>query len=172
MLGEKCLHHSARYAVNMGQTRQPRFNSGNYEFPTATMRHGIAVLTIAVLAVSMCAQTASSDQSADLKPNKSTTVTISGYIRDMACLMKFNEALKPTNDCALMCARAGSPLVIVTKKGTIYVPMSAEIPDTSQREKLMPFVGSYVEITGEMFQRSGIKAIVIVQIKKHDDTGS
>jgi len=130
-----------------------------------TTRSIVGFLTIAVLTVSMSAQTASPDQSADLKPNKSTTVTISGYVRDMACLMKFNEALKPTNDCALMCARAGSPLVIVTKKGIIYVPMSAEIPDTSQREKLMPFVGDYVEITGEMFQRSGIKAIVINQIK-------
>jgi hypothetical protein len=116
------------------------------------------------------AQLASSDQSADLKPSKSTPVNISGYVRDMACLMKFSEALKPTNDCALMCARAGSPLVIVTTKGVIYVPISAEIPDTSQRENLMPFVGSYVEIK-EMFQRSGIKTIVIAEIKKADDAG-
>jgi hypothetical protein len=137
---------------------------------TRRVRSIVGVLTIGILTVSLCAQTTSPDQSANLKPNKSTTVTISGYVRDMACLMKFNEALKPINDCALMCARAGSPLVIVTKKGIIYVPMSAAIPDTSQREKLMPFVGSYVEITGEMFQRSGIKAIVIEQIKKADDT--
>jgi hypothetical protein len=171
MLGEKCLHDSTRDAVSMSRTREPSFNTGNHEFPIATMRPGIAALTIAVLAVSMCAQTASSDQSADLKPTKSTPVNISGYVRDMACLMKFSEALRPTNDCALMCARAGSPLVIVTKKGVIYVPMSAEIPDTSQREKLMPFVGSYVEIAGEMFQRSGLRTIVIAQIKKADDTG-
>lgn len=50
--------------------------------------------------------------------------------------------------------------------------MSATIPDTSEREKLMPFVGSYVEIAGEMYQRSGIKAIVIEQIKKADHTQS
>ena len=36
----------------------------------------------------------------------------------------------------------------------------------------MPFVGIYVEIIGEMFQRSDIKAIVIKQIKKADDTES
>jgi hypothetical protein len=160
-----------RHAVSMRQTRQQRSNTGNYGFPTAMMRPGIAALTIAVLAVSMFAQSVSSDQSADLKTSKSTPVNISGYVRDMACLMKFSEALKPTNDCALMCARAASPLVIVTKKGVIYVPMSAEIPDTSQREKLMPFVGSYVEIKGEMFQRSGIKTIVSAQIKKADDMG-
>jgi hypothetical protein len=139
---------------------------------TTRVRPIVGILTIAILTVSLSAQTASQDQSVDLKPNKSTTVTISGYVRDMACLMKFNEALKPTNDCALMCARAGSPLVIVTKKGIIYIPMSAAIPDTSQREKLMPFVGSYVEIKGEMFQRSGIKAIVIEQIKKAYDPES
>jgi hypothetical protein len=57
------------------------------------------------------------------------------------------------------------------EKKVIYVPISAEIPDTSQREKLLPLVGSYVEITGEMFQRSGLRTIVIAQIKRADDTG-
>jgi hypothetical protein len=128
------------------------------------------MLAIFIRVISMNAQTASQDQSADLKPNKSVKLTVRGYVRDIACLMKFNEALKPTNDCALMCARAGSPLVIVSKDGTIYTPISESIPDTSQREKLMPFVGSYVEATGEMYERSGIKAIVIEQIKKADDT--
>jgi hypothetical protein len=170
MPGEECLHHSAPCGEYETDTQQ-RFNTGNYGFATAMRRPDITELTIALLAVSMCAQSASSDQSADLKPNKSTLANISGYVRDMACLMRFGEALKLTNDCALMCARAGSPLVIVTKKGVIYVPLSAEIPDTSQREKLMPFVGSYVEIKGEMFQRSGIKTIVIAQITKADDTG-
>jgi hypothetical protein len=83
--------------------------------------------------------------------------------------MKFNEALKPTNDCALMCARAGSPLVIVTSKNVIYTPISASLPDESQRESLMPFVGQYVEVTGDMYERSGMKAIVIKHIQKADD---
>lgn len=135
-------------------------------------RRVFGFLTFVMFAVTLWAQTTSQDQSGNLKPSIGTTVTISGYLRDLACLMKFDEALKPTNDCALMCARAGSPLIIVTNKGIIYVPISAEIPDTSQRERLMPFVGHYVEITGEKFQRSGIKAIVINQIKNADDTRS
>jgi hypothetical protein len=130
----------------------------------------IGILTLGVLWVSAYGQATSQDQGADLKPNQSVKLTFQGYVRDLACLMKFNEALKPTNDCALMCARAGSPLVIVTKEGTIYTPISDSIPDTSEREKLMPLVGSYVEVTGEMYQRSGIKAVVIRQIKKAEDT--
>jgi hypothetical protein len=112
------------------------------------------------------------EEGSDLKPSESVKLTFHGYVRDLACLMKFNEALKPTNDCALMCARSGSPLVIVTKEGVIYTPISASIPDTSEREKLLPLVGSYVEVTGEMYQRSGIKAIVIQQIKKVDEAKS
>jgi hypothetical protein len=130
------------------------------------------ILALSILLASAQGQTTAQDQGADLKPNQSVKLTFQGYVRDLACLMKFNEALKPTNDCALMCARAGSPLVIVTKDGTIYTPISNTLPDTSEREKLMPFVGSYVEITGEMYQRSGIKAIVIQQIKKTDDAKS
>jgi hypothetical protein len=83
--------------------------------------------------------------------------------------MKFNEALKPTNDCASMCARAGSPLIIITKKNVIYTPISNSIPDISQRERLMPFVGNYVEVTGDMYERSGMNAIVIEKIDKADD---
>jgi len=130
------------------------------------------LLTIAVLTASLSAQEASQDTSTDLKPNQGTRVTVRGYIRDIACMMKYNGALKPTNDCATMCARAGSPLVVVTKIGAIYIPISGSIPDTSEREKLMPFVGRYVQVAGDVFQRSGIKAIVIERITPADDVGS
>ena len=130
----------------------------------------IAILALSILGGPLYSQTTSQDKAADLKPNQGAKVRFRGYVRDLACLVKFNEALKPTNDCAAMCARAGSPLVIITKKGIIYFPISEAIPDTSQREKLMPFVGSYVEINGETFQRSGINAIVIEQVKKVHDT--
>ena len=50
---------------------------------TTTVRPIVGVLTIAILTLSLSGQTASQDQSANLKPNKSTTVTIIGYVRDM-----------------------------------------------------------------------------------------
>jgi hypothetical protein len=139
---------------------------------TTCSRPIIAIVAITILTLSLGAQTSTQDQNVDLKPSKGTKLTVHGYVRDIACLMKYNEALKPTNDCAVMCARVGSPLVIVTAKGTIYTPISDSIPDTSMREKLMPFVGTYVEIKGEVYQRAGIKAIVIAQIKRADDTKS
>ena len=131
-------------------------------------REILAGITLATTLTMTATQTAA--QSSDLKPNTSEKMVLRGYVRDLACLMKFNEALKPANDCAIMCARAGSPLVVITEKGDIYTPISESIPDTSQREKLMPFVGSYVEVSGDVYKRAGMSAIVIRKITKIEDS--
>jgi hypothetical protein len=131
-------------------------------------REILAGITLATILTMMATQTAA--QSSDLKPNTSEKMVLRGYVRDLACLMKFNEALKPTNDCAIMCARAGSPLVVITEKGDIYTPISESIPDTSEREKLMPFVGSYVEVSGDVYKRAGMSAIVIRKITKIENS--
>ena len=43
------------------------------------------------------------------------------------------------------------------------------MPDTDQREKLMPFVGKYVRTTGTVFERKGTHAIVVSDIKEMKD---
>ena len=45
-------------------------------------------------------------------------------------------------------------------------PISAKMPDTDQRQKLMPFVGKYVRASGIVFERTGTHAIVITEIKE------
>jgi len=40
------------------------------------------------------------------------------------------------------------------------------MPDSDQREKMMPFVGKYVQATGPVFTRNGTHAIAITQIKE------
>jgi hypothetical protein len=67
-------------------------------------------------------------------------------------------------ECVLGCVRAGSPLVILTKDGDLYLPISDKMPDYDQREKLMPFVGKYVRASGIVFERNGTRAIVVREI--------
>jgi len=78
--------------------------------------------------------------------------------------------------CTLDCVRHGSPIIILTKDGFIYFPISADMPDSGQGEKMMPFVGKYVQATGATFERKGTRAIAITQIKElknvHLDTTS
>jgi len=94
--------------------------------------------------------------------------TISGLVRDIACPIQNHEstARKFNLDCAVQCARLGSPLAILTDDGTMYLPISASMPDTDERSKLMPFVGKYVVVHGDVYERKGLHAIVMKEIKQ------
>jgi hypothetical protein len=106
-------------------------------------------------------------QGTKMDPN-AKTATIEGAVRDLACPVQ-NPAGTATNfglKCTLDCVKHGSPIIILTKDGLIYFPISADMPDSGQREKMMPFVGKYVQATGAVFDRKGTRAIAITQIKE------
>src|ERR1700756_1286549 len=94
--------------------------------------------------------------------------TIEGLVRDVACPIQNldNHATSLSRKCVEDCVKGGSPLVILTQDGQLYFPISAKMPDTDQRQELMPFVGKYVRASGIVFARTGTHAIVITEIKE------
>lgn len=97
--------------------------------------------------------------------------TVEGLVRDIACPIQNLEATATdlSMKCLLACARKGSPLVILTNNGEMYLPISAKMPDEDQRPALMPFLGKYVQATGTVYERNGTRAIVISEIKELKD---
>jgi len=97
------------------------------------------------------------------------TITVKGYVLDSACA--FTKGLdKPiSRDCATACAKAGSPLVILTDNGTIYWPIADTTPSSGQNDKLLPFAGQKVTASGKVFQRGGSSAMVIEKIEALSD---
>jgi hypothetical protein len=93
------------------------------------------------------------------------SVTVKGYVLDSACA--FTKDLKKpiSNQCAIACAKAGSPLVILAEDGTIYWPIADATPSSGQNPKLMPFAGEKVIATGKVYERGGSKAMVIEKIE-------
>jgi len=93
------------------------------------------------------------------------TMTIKGYVLDSACA--FTKGLKKpiSPECATACAKAGSPLVILTPSGTIYWPIADTTPSSSQNDKLIEFAGKQVTVSGKVFQRGGSTAIVISKVE-------
>jgi len=91
--------------------------------------------------------------------------TVKGYVIDSACA--FTKGLKKpiSTDCATACAKAGSPLVILSDNGTIYWPIADTTPSSGQNDKLMPFAGQKVTATGKTFERGGSTALVIEKIE-------
>ena len=93
------------------------------------------------------------------------TTTVKGYVLDSACA--FTKGLKKpiSAECAMACAKAGSPLVILAPSGVIYWPIADTTPSSSQNDKLLPYAGKRVTVSGKIFERGGSKAIVISKIE-------
>lgn len=88
-----------------------------------------------------------------------------GYALDSACA--FTKDLKKpiSRECGIACAKAGSPLVILSDDGTIYWSIAATTPSSGQNEKLLPFAGQKVTASGKFYQRGGSTALVIEKIE-------
>lgn len=96
--------------------------------------------------------------------------TVKGYVLDSACA--FTKGLKKpiSAECATACAKAGSPLVILAASGTIYWPIADTTPSSSQNDKLLPYAGKQVSVTGKVFERGGSSAIVISKVEPLAET--
>lgn len=110
---------------------------------------------------------AASFSAGQTQQKETPTVTIVGYVRDSACVHRFHEVLKPLpNGCVEACARSGSPLVVLTKDELVYHPISTEMPDVDVRQKLLPFVGKLVRVTGHTYRRGGSTSVTLEQIEE------
>ena len=100
--------------------------------------------------------------------SKAVKSTIEGLIRDAACPLEDRAATatKFTLQCALDCVKQGSPIIILTREGTIYLPLSDAMPDQEQRQRLLPFVGKFVRVSGTVVERQGTRGIIIGEIQE------
>ena|SRR5579885_3652540 len=115
---------------------------------------------VVLLALSLLAVTASQA----VPSEKGKSVNVHGFVLDSACAYTKNLTKPISSECAKACANAGSPLVILAKDGSVYWPIADSTPATGQNEKLLPFAGQKVTVTGKVFERGGSTAIVIEKI--------
>jgi hypothetical protein len=116
------------------------------------------IFSIAVLLVAAMTLAGGSLRAAD------RGATIKGYVIDSACTFAKNLKKPISRECAIACAKAGSPLVILTDKGAIYWPISSAVPAAGQNDRLLPFAGERVVVTGMVYEKGGSHAIVIEKV--------
>jgi hypothetical protein len=100
-----------------------------------------------------------------LRAADAPSVTVKGYVLDSACAFTKGLSKPISRQCAISCANAGSPLVILADDGTIFWPIADTTPSSGQNPKLLPFAGDKVTATSKVYQRGGSKAIVIEKIE-------
>jgi hypothetical protein len=128
-------------------------------------------IAVVGLGVDLHAKSQSRSPASSDTPDDGVTMTVEGLVRDVACPMQ-NHKSTATHfnlECARACARAGSPLVILTKTDEMYFPMTDQMPDVSQRERLVPYVGEFVRVTGVVRRRNGTRTIVIKTLTEMKD---
>lgn len=90
---------------------------------------------------------------------------INGWVLDSACAITKGLKKPISPECAVACAKAGSPLVVMDDRGTIYLPIADSMPASGQNEKLLPFAGQRVTVSGKVYTHNGTKAVVISDIQ-------
>jgi hypothetical protein len=73
-------------------------------------------------------------------------------------------------ECALKCAKGGIPLSILEDKtGTLYLAGQSKKAMTGATELLLPFVAEKVKVTGRVFEKGGMKMLLISKVDKLDE---
>ena len=94
--------------------------------------------------------------------------SVTGYVRDIACPLRNHseESAHPSDDvCVKACAKAGAPLGIITPNGIIFNVISHTMPETDERQRLLPYAAKTVRATGRVFEYNGAHAIAIDKIE-------
>ena len=70
-------------------------------------------------------------------------------------------------ECALKCANGGIPLSILEDKtGTLYLAGQSKKAMAGANELLIPFVAEKVKVTGRLFEKGGMKMLLISKVNK------
>lgn len=93
--------------------------------------------------------------------------SIKGWVLDSACAFTKDLSKPISSECAIACAKAGSPLVVLADDGTIYWPIAdtATMPAKGQNDRLMKFAGQKVSVQGMSYVKGGSHALVVEKIE-------
>ena len=70
-------------------------------------------------------------------------------------------------ECALKSAKQGIPLGIVEEKtGMIYLVGQTKKAQSSANDLLIPFIAEKVKVSGRIFEKSGMKLLLVKEINK------
>jgi hypothetical protein len=73
-------------------------------------------------------------------------------------------------ECALKCAKGGIPLSILEDKtGKLYLAGQSKKAMAGANDLLIPFIAEKVKVTGRVFEKGGIKMLLISKVSKEGE---
>jgi len=105
--------------------------------------------------------------SVDGKPNPGAKpITIAGEILDFSCYMQIGKHGDKHRACAQKCFKAGQPIGLLAKDGTMYMLIEEEHDlrrdgQTDFRTAAIDHAAHIMEVNGTLWQHNGVKAIYV-----------
>jgi hypothetical protein len=104
-------------------------------------------------------------------PMSAKTETIKGKVVDQMCYLKDKAANtgkdhkmpKDVTDCAVMCAKKGMPMALLTEDGKVYTITGGLAADNNA--KLIAHISHTVEVTGDVTEKDGKMMIAAANLK-------
>lgn len=97
-------------------------------------------------------------------------ITIVGEVVESQCYITgLNGPGKGVShkECALRCAKGGIPLSILEDKtGTLYLAGQSKKAMAGANELLIPYIAEKVKVTGRLFEKGGMKMLLISKVNK------
>lgn len=97
-------------------------------------------------------------------------MTITGEVVDLQCYVTGLTGPgrgASHKDCAVSCAKGGIPLgILEDKTNALYVTGQSKVAMKGANEMLLPFVAEKVKASGRVFQKGGLKFLLIRKISK------
>ena len=101
---------------------------------------------------------------------KGKAVTITGEVVETQCYvtgMTGPGKGESHKECAITCAKNGIPLSILEDKtGTLYLAGQTATAQTGANKMLLEFVAEKVKVTGKVFEKGGMKFLLISKVAK------
>jgi hypothetical protein len=92
------------------------------------------------------------------------SITVQGEVLDMACYLAKDKKGPEHKSCALLCAKAGKPIGVLTDAGEVYLLID-DHDNEEPYERLKKLAGSRAEITGQKFDKGGVAGIMVTESK-------
>jgi len=94
-----------------------------------------------------------------------TAKTITGSVRDPACLVMHNMSGEKHRGCAIACAKKGVPLGIEADDGVYYIAVASGHPSESANGLLSKYAEQKVKVTGSVGEAKGIHVIEVEKVE-------
>ncbi len=91
-------------------------------------------------------------------------VTVQGEVLDMACYLAKGKKGPEHKSCALLCAKGGVPMGVLTDSGDVYLLID-DHENNAPYEAVKKLAGGRAEISGQKFVKGGVASIMVTAVK-------